>query len=184
MKTDFLVSVKKGAMLQTSGLSKSNLYFVKSGLLRSYVIGKDGKEHIFDFAPEGFMISDYIKKGQKTILNIQAIERSVIDIVDRGKYELELQLSDIGNKDHKYNYNQFLNRLSVMQERIVMLMSYTAVQKYEFFINKYPNLTERVSQKMIASYLGITPESLCRTIKKNIKTIHYDHDRKIGRENV
>ena len=180
MKTDSYVTIKKGAMLQLEGVSKVNLYFVKSGLLRSYVIDQEGKEHIFDFIPEGFMVSDYIRKGQKTMLQIQAIERSVVGIVDREKYEMELNYSDVSNENNKYNFNQFLNRLSVMQERIIMLMGFTAVQKYEFFINKYPNLTGRVSQKMIASYLGITPESLSRTIKKNIKTIHYDHDRKIG----
>ena len=180
MKTDSFVTIKKGVMLQVEGVAKANLYFVKSGLLRSYTIDQEGKEHIFDFVPEGFMVSDYIKKGQKTMLHIQAIERSVVGIVDREKYESELNCSDMSNEDNKYNFHQFLNRLNVMQERIVMLMGFTAVQKYEFFINKYPNLTERVSQKMIASYLGITPESLCRTIKKNIKTIHYDHDRKIG----
>ena len=180
MKTDSYVTIKKGAMLQVEGVSKLNLYFVKSGLLRSYTIDQEGKEHIFDFIPEGFMVSDYIRKGQKTILHIQAIERSVVGIVDREKYELELNYSDVSNENNKYNFHQFLNRLSVMQERIIMLMCFTAVQKYEFFINKYPKLTGRVSQKMIASYLGITPESLSRTIKKNIKTIHYDHDRKIG----
>lgn len=179
MKTDSYVTIKKGAMLQVEGVSKLNLYFVKSGLLRSYVIDQEGKEHIFDFIPEGFMVSDYIRKGQKTMLHIQAIERSVVGIVDREKYELELNYSDVSNENNKYNFHQFLNRLSVMQERIIMLTGYTAVQKYEFFINKYPKLIGRVSQKMIASYLGITPESLSRTIKKNIKTIHYDHDRKI-----
>jgi CRP-like cAMP-binding protein len=51
-------------------------------------------------------------------------------------------------------------RISVTQRRIIMQMSYSAKQRYEFFLNHYPNLLNRLSSKIIASFLGMTPETL------------------------
>jgi|LakMenEpi03Aug12_release.lakeMendotaPanAssembly.Ray.scaffolds.fasta_scaffold168565_3 CRP-like cAMP-binding protein len=165
-------AIKKGTVLQIPGGLQSNLYFVKSGLLRSYTIDRKGNEHVFDFAPEGWMISDYKKLKQPNELYIDAIENSVVGIIDRELYEKELQISDIAHIENKYNSLQFLNRLEALQTRIIMLTNYSVIERYEFFIKKYPNITTRVSQKLIASYLGITPESLSRVIK-----IHFNSER-------
>lgn len=74
----------------------------------------------------------------------------------------------ITEKDFKLEQDradQFIKRLSVLQKRIVMLMSNNAIERYEHFIETYPQILQRVPQKMIASYLGITPESLSRAKK-------------------
>jgi CRP-like cAMP-binding protein len=118
------------------------------------------------------MISDYKKLKQPNELYIDAIENSVVGIIDRELYEKELQISDIAHIENKYNSLQFLNRLEALQTRIIMLTNYSVIERYEFFIKKYPNITTRVSQKLIASYLGITPESLSRVIK-----IHFNSER-------
>ena len=57
-------------------------------------------------------------------------------------------------------------RLRVLQKRIVMLMSSAAIERYEHFIATYPSIIQRVPQRMIASYLGITPEALSRVRKE------------------
>ena len=64
-------------------------------------------------------------------------------------------------------------RIAVLQRRVIMLMSYSAKQRYLRFIETYPNLPNRIPQKMIASYLGITPEALSkiRNEKKGLKRI-------------
>jgi hypothetical protein len=60
---------------------------------------------------------------------------------------------------------KLLKRLEVLQKRIIMLMSASAIERYEYFIETYPDIVQRVPQKMIASFLGITPESLS-TVKR------------------
>ena len=58
--------------------------------------------------------------------------------------------------------NQILRRLGVLQKRVIMLMSATALERYQHFVETYPKITQRVPQRMIASYLGITPEALSK----------------------
>jgi len=52
---------------------------------------------------------------------------------------------------------------------VIMLLSYSALERYEHFKNTYPNIIQRVPQKMIASYLGITPEALSTIKNKHFK---------------
>jgi CRP-like cAMP-binding protein len=58
--------------------------------------------------------------------------------------------------------SRLMKRISVLQRRVIMLMSATALQRYNDFLEMYPNIVQRVPQKMIASYLGITPEALSK----------------------
>lgn len=57
---------------------------------------------------------------------------------------------------------KLVKRVSVLQKRIILLMSATTIERYEHFIETYPQIVQRVPQKMIASYLGITPEALSK----------------------
>ena len=61
----------------------------------------------------------------------------------------------------------FTKRLTVLQNRVIMLMSFSAIKRYEDFEETYPEIIQRVTQKMIASYLGITPETLSK-IKRSV----------------
>ena len=144
MKT---VAIKKGEILQTRGEINTKAYYVKSGLLRSYAIDKKGKEHVFMFAPEGWIIADNIPPQQVSELFIDAIEPTVAVIINKENEDLP-------------DVKKLLNRLNVLQKRIIMLMSSSAIERYEHFIETYPDITQRVPQRMIASYLGITPEAL------------------------
>jgi CRP-like cAMP-binding protein len=64
------------------------------------------------------------------------------------------------------NLKSLFNRLAVLQKRIIMLISASAVERYEHFLQTYPDIIQRVPQKMVASYLGITPEALSRVRKE------------------
>ena len=147
MKT---LNIKKGEILQQIGNLNSKVYKVKSGLLRSYVIDKKGKEHIFMFAPEGWIIADSSKPNIPTSFFIDALEDSVIEVTDKKFTELTPTIDLLAN------------RIAVLEKRVIMLMSASAIERYEHFITTYPNLLQRVSQRMIASYLGITPEALSK----------------------
>ncbi|MEM6717949.1 MAG: Crp/Fnr family transcriptional regulator [Bacteroidota bacterium] len=146
------IQVKKGAIIQQAGALNSKIYFVKQGLLRGYTIDQKGKEHIFIFAPENWTIADSNPPEIHCELFIDALEDSTIIIIPKDE------------EAEKENVKPILKRLAVLQKRVIMLMSYSAKERYEHFIETYPNILKRVPQKMIASYLGITPQALS-TIK-------------------
>lgn len=108
------------------------------------------------FAPEGWIVSDATDKLQPSQLYIDALEDSVIRLRDK---------EDISQLD----VTPLLKRLEVLQKRIIMLMSATAIERYEDFAKTYPNIIQRVPQKMIASYLGITPEALSKLKSEKVK---------------
>ena len=150
------IQVKKGQILQRSGEFNSKIYYVKSGLLRSYAIDKKGKEHIFMFAPEGWVIGDSVSPEEPTMLFIDALEDSTV-VVGEKRIEKE------------NNGRKLINRIKVLQKRIIQLMSSTALERYEYFIQTYPELSQRIPQRMIASYLGVTPEALSKVKSERVK---------------
>ncbi len=147
------MKVTKGQILQHNGQLNSKIYVVKSGLLRSYSIDKKGKEHIFMFAPEGWTIADSVSPEKPSELFIEAIEDS----------EVIVQEKKISNTT---DTKALVNRINVLQKRVIMLMSSSAIERYQHFIETYSDIVQRVPQRMIASYLGVTPESLS-TAKKD-----------------
>jgi CRP-like cAMP-binding protein len=144
------IAVKKGTIIQEKGDLNAKLYHIEYGLLRSYSIDSKGKEHIFMFAPEGWILGDATDVGSPSELYIDALEDSVVEVRVRDMSEIEP------------NSKLLLRRMSVLQKRIIMLMSSTAIERYEHFEKTYPNIIQRVPQRMIASYLGITPEALSK----------------------
>ena len=147
------IKVSKGQILQYKGDLNSKVYIVVSGLLRSYSIDKKGKEHIFMFAPENWIIADATSPEDPAELFIDVLEDSVV----RTKEKEVHSLTDI---------QPLINRITVLQKRVIMLMSSSAIERYDNFIKTYPDITKRVPQRMIASYLGITPEALSK-VKSN-----------------
>ncbi len=144
------ITIKKGEILQKPGSLNTKVYFVRKGLLRSYAIDTSGKEHIFMFAPEGWTIADNQSADLPAELYIDALEDSELMVTDK----------DI-TRENK-NAGPLIKRLHVLQQRIIMLMSDSAISRYEHFELTYPDILQRVPQKMIASYLGITPEALSK----------------------
>lgn len=150
--------LKKGEIVQRPNELNTRIYQVRSGLLRSYSIDNKGRQHIFMFAPEGWTIADTNPANQTSDLFIDAIEDSEVLVFPK-------------NIDReKDNVAPILKRLSVLQKRVIMLMSASAIDRYEHFVNTYPDILQRVPQKMIASYLGITPEALSKVKGQRIRT--------------
>ncbi len=153
-------TLKKGAVLQRSGDSILQIYYVKKGLLRSYTIDNKGKEHIFMFAPEDWIIADGADFGSPCQLFIDVLEDSEIEIIDKKLFE-EVYIPLTLNSD-KQRTAAMIKRISVLQERVILLMSTSAIERYEHFKSTYPQIIQRVPQRMIASYLGMTPEALSK----------------------
>mgnify|MGYP003626343769 FL=1 len=153
----------KGEIIQSRGLISHNVFYVKKGLVRSYLIDSNGKEHIFMFASEGWLIADIesIEFHQPAQLFIDCIEDSEVLVIHR-----ENQHLDFSNGEAvKEKLTQLYRRIGKLQRRIIMQMSTPAVDRYGYFLQTYPDLPNRVPQYMIASYLGITPQALS-TIRK------------------
>ncbi|MFT6035831.1 MAG: CRP-like cAMP-binding protein [Marivirga sp.] len=148
----------KGDILQREGGNCSKAFFVKKGLLRSYTIDDKGKEHIFMFAPESWVVADIESQefDQPAKLFIDCVEESEVIILDRSL----LFSSDLDIDQLKNNITLLSRRVAVLQRRVIMLMSTSAKDRYELFLETYPKIPTRVPQRMIASYLGITPQAL------------------------
>jgi len=149
----------KGTIIQHKGEYSFKAYFVRKGLLRTYTLDEKGREHVFMFGPEGWMVSDLESQAnnEPAELFIDAIEDTTVDVIDQrimGELRGDMRVED--------SFRKLLKRVGVLQRRVIMLMSKTATERYEHFLETYPDIVHRVPQKMIASYLGITPEALSK----------------------
>jgi CRP/FNR family transcriptional regulator, anaerobic regulatory protein len=156
--------VKKNTILLSAGQVCKNMFFVEKGLLRLYSIDANGKEHIIQFASENWFISerDSLYFGTPSRFFIDALEDSALIVFDQDYIDRATSIS------HEFRtYNEYLlqNHIRQLQKRIDLLIGASAETRYVEFISLYPNLTQRIPQWMIASYLGITPESLSRVRK-------------------
>ena len=160
--------VEKGTILLYQGDYCKNGFRVISGCLKSYIIDKSGKEHILQFAPENWLISDLksiFDKVPSTIF-IEAVEYSEIQL---------LHIDDLDNlkvfsKEELINQSKTLVRnIIASNQRIKLLLSSTAEERYLDFIETYPALLQRLPLKSIASYIGVTPEYLS-DIRRKIVT--------------
>lgn len=163
-----LVNVVKGEILLYQGEISRKGYFIKSGCLKSYVLDHAGKEHILQFAPESWLITDLDSFTNEipSLLTIEAIEDSEIYVLSKSDFKdfenLEkIELIDMATK--------FRNNLIASNKRIVGLLSATAEQRYVDFTETYPTLVQRLPLKLIASYIGVTPEYLSEIRRKMTK---------------
>lgn len=165
-------SFKKDEFLLAAGDYCRHTFFVEKGLLRQYSIDKKGKEHILYFAPENWFVSDResVYFNQASSYFIQALEDSQVVLID------DALMDQLAKKIPSFiNFNNRLlhNHIRHLQNRINMLLSALAEDRYLQFVKMYPDILLRVPQTMVASYLGITPESLSRVrrelAKKNFK---------------
>lgn len=162
------VRIKKGNFLLRQGDVCKHSFFVEEGLLKYYSIDDKGKQHILQFAPEGWFVVDRESMffNQPSQYFIETLEDSVVTMMDEDVFaELSLQ-----NKSFALFNNRLLhNHIRHLQNRINLLLSATAEERYLEFVKIYPDLLLRVPQTLVASYLGITPESLSR-VRKDLAT--------------
>ena len=163
-----LKKVNKHEMLLQEGEVCRNTFFVEKGLLRMYSIDKNGKEHVIQFAPENWLIGDRssLYFNEKSRYYIEAVEDSEVLFLQPDFFSKLLE--EFPNTIEK-NDLIIQKHVKSLQDRINSLLGETAEERYLKFIKMYPDLLLRVPQWMIASYLGITPESLSRVRKELAK---------------
>jgi CRP-like cAMP-binding protein len=155
---------KRQYILQQDDICK-NLIFVEKGILRSYSVDTKGNEHILQFAPEGWWISDVYSflTGEAAVYNIEAIEDSELLLISRSS------LDELYERVPRFErYFRLLSQANMVatHRRLTASLSDSADEKYLRLLSAYPNIVARVPQHMIASYLGITPETLSRVRKR------------------
>jgi CRP-like cAMP-binding protein len=160
--------VEKGTFLLHQGDICHHSFFVSKGLLRSYTIDEAGKEHIIQFAPENWIISDRSSSyfNEPSELFIDAIEDTELVFIDKNFINAAAEISVSFRQQDNIALH---NHIRQLQKRVNLLLGATAEQRYLDFITIYPSLTLRIPQWMIASYLGITPETLSRVRKELAK---------------
>jgi len=161
-------NIEKGQILVRTGESSRNWFFVEKGLLRQYFIDKRGKEHILYFAPENWLVGDRNSAffNRPTQYIVEAIEDTTIMVLD---INFAVRLSERFNSAIVDSDLLLQRHILQLQKRISLLLGATAEERYMDFISTYPNMLQRVPQWMIASYLGITPESLSRVRRELAK---------------
>jgi CRP-like cAMP-binding protein len=160
--------VKAKTILQNAGQVCKDSYFVNSGLLRSFNINDNIVEHVMSFACEGWWISDmYSLLSQKPgNLFIEVLEDAEIIILSKENQEqLYLEIPKL----ERFFRILTENSLVANQERLMDNLSLTAEERYEKFCKKYPTLIQKLPQKQIASYIGVTPEFFSKMKARMLK---------------
>lgn len=142
--------------------------FVVSGLFKMYAVDKNGTEHNIQFASENEWITDIgsFHSDKPSHLYIEAIEPSVILQIE--KKNLLFLYTHFPKFDRNFRViieNKFIE----LENRVLQNISSTAEERYQTFLGQYPNLSNRLPNTQIASYLGITPEFLSKIRNNSIK---------------
>jgi CRP-like cAMP-binding protein len=161
-------TLKKGDLLLNPNAFINNQYYISEGCLRAYFVGKDAKEHTVQFAIKDWWISDYTAyfTEEKSIMSIECIQDAIIYKVS--KKNMECLYATIPRLETFFR-KKLEKAFASFQKRILVYLSQPAIERYRIFISKYPNIEQSVKNYHIASYLGVTTESLSRIRKILLK---------------
>lgn len=136
-------------------------YFVLNGVLRSFIIDKNCKEHTVQFAIKNWWISDYIGYygNSEAILNVDCITDCTVIRLNRSSIQEVFTTFPEFETFHRINLERTFVRLN---KRIVNHLQLNARDRYLNFLEEYPEIESVAMNYHIASYLGITQQSLSR----------------------
>ena len=159
--------VKKNDILIQQGQKVNKTYFVVSGCLRSYCTDKEGKDHTMQFAIKNWWISDFIAwfEDKPSSLTIECITDSTL---------IEIKISDLEELYRHFPVFEAFQRknlekhLASLQKRLLNQLQLSAEERYVLFLEEYPEIEKYALNYHIASYLGITQQSLSRIRSEKI----------------
>ena len=156
LKKEFLL--KEGEVCNYTG-------FVTEGCLRTFTRDHEGNENVTRFAIEDYWVGDLYSylTGDVSPYNIEATMDSTVLLIHKNDME---KVYEQVPKFERFFRIIVQRGYIALEKRFSIDLSSSALQKYENLLQKFNDIELRVSQKHIASYLGITPESLSRIKKK------------------
>jgi len=142
-------------------------HFVIKGLTRTYEVDENGQEHILFFSPEDWWIGDLFSflTGQPASYNIDCLEDTEVLQITRS--DMQRMYQEVPKMNFYFRVLTEKAYIATVR-RLYSSLSKTAAERYEEFIQKYPNIEQRVPDLQIASFLGITPQSLSRIRSNSI----------------
>ena len=158
-------TIRKHQFLLNEGNVCKYFGFVNSGCLREYTIDKKGNEHIIQFAIADWWVSDLdsFLSGAPANHNIDALQDSEVLLLEKSSRD---ELLDACPKMERFFRILLEANYVATHQRVADSLSKSAEERYLKFIKTYPKLFEQIPQNQIASYLGITPQSLSRLRKQ------------------
>jgi CRP-like cAMP-binding protein len=152
--------LKRQFLLQEGDVCR-DLTFVEKGALYSYTVDSAGNKHVIRFAFEGWWMANLHSffTGKPTRLNIEVLEECELLMLDRDNHE---KLLDEVPSYERYHRIIVQNAYVAIQQRVENALGLTAEEKYERLIEQNPEFLNRVPLNLVASYLGVTPETLSR----------------------
>ena len=161
--------IKKGKVLLRAGEYSKFGYRVEEGCLKSFVLDEKGKEHILQFAPEDWFIADIdgIVNNKPSKIFIEAVENSVLHCFDKN---VMINTNSMSRAELEIMSEKLRNNAISKTNRLISLLSSSSEERYHEFLQTYPDLIQRLPLKLIASYLGMTPEHLSHIRNKITKS--------------
>lgn len=159
------VKIPRRSMILTQGQLCNSIYFVDTGALRAFYLDVSGRESTIMFAIKDWWITDMycFINALPAMLTIDTIEDSIIYQLQKKDLEkLYLTVPKFERFFRILMQNAYIRE----QLRVIQNLSLTAEERFDIFLNKYPDVANKVKQKQIASYLGITPEFLSMIKRK------------------
>jgi CRP-like cAMP-binding protein len=153
--------VRRRQLLLRDGEVSRHKIFITKGLLRTYRLKDDGTEYIMRFTPENSWCVDHESYNNQvpSKYNIDALEDSEIMLWSKEDFdELTAAIPALRSFSERLKESSY----DASTERVLMNISYTAEEKYESFITSFPDIFRRVPLHMVASYLGVSRETLTR----------------------
>ncbi|MBI5962604.1 MAG: Crp/Fnr family transcriptional regulator [Chloroflexi bacterium] len=168
-------TLQKNRFLINTGEIPTTLAFVVSGILRLYYISDSGLEFTKSFCVEGDLVAAYtaLLNNEPSNLFIQALEDSKLLIANYGEYQAVTAESPCWQKVNQNIAEQLFMK---KEKRESSLLLDNAQTRYMKFKDEYPNLEGRIKQRLIASYLGITPVTLSRVRARLRNSLSYDNE--------
>ena len=158
-------TIRKHQFLLNEGDICKFIGFVNTGCLREYTIDNKGVEHIIQFAISDWWVSDLnsFLSGLPATYNIDALSESEVLLLEKSSRD---ELLDACPKMERFFRILLESNYVATHQRVSDSLSESAEERYLKFIKTYPKLFEQIPQNQIASYLGITPQSLSRIRKE------------------
>ena len=158
---------KKHQYLIQADEQVKTIYFVISGLLKATFNDLNGKEYIIQFAMENWWISDFqaFYNNVKSITNISCLEN--VELLALSKENLDKICQENHKMEHFFRVKNSSGYVA-LQQRILSLLTTNPRERFEQFARQYPQLGQRLSKTIIASYLGISRETLSRLSAKTV----------------